>query len=136
MKMTPRQYVRILEMLQEQYPNDSKKVVELFAFALRRNRGVGLFAKIARAYKQQQIACTGGETVVLHAAHSFSKEAKDDLEERIRRTRKNVEMHIEWKMDERIEGGLRMQIGEQGLDESIGRRFRSLDMFLREKNKD
>lgn len=130
MRMTPRQYARILEVMMEMYPNDLQKIAERFVFLLRRNRSAGLFAKIIREFSERVEQKNGEETVRLQTARKFSEEVQTVVEEKIRLARNTPSAKIVWSENDRLSGGVRVRIGERGYDESIARKFRSLETHM------
>lgn len=128
--MTPKQYVRVLQAITELYPNDAEKVADRFVFVLRRNRNVGLFSKIVRAFSEEEEREIGAETIRLQTARSFSKDILTALEAKIRSVRNDAKVKIVWSENEHLSGGVRVRIGERGYDESIARRFRSLEAHV------
>ena len=130
MKMTPRQYARILGVMTETYANDTQMIVEKFVFLLRRNRHAAMFSKIAREFDTLAEKRSGGETVRLQTAHAFSEEVQKKVEQDVRRVRKNDSVKISWGRNERLTGGVRMQWNECGRDESVARRLQSLKAHM------
>lgn len=128
MKITPKQYVSILNWMMEKYPNDKVEVSKRFIFLLRRNHNVGLLPKIKRLYREYLEKKHDQEMVQLQSARSFSSSEKSEIEKVIRTTRKNVT--VEWKENPTLKGGAYISFGEKGYDESIARRFRALKQFF------
>lgn len=114
----------------EMYPNDLQKIAERFVFLLRRNRNAGLFAKIIREFSERVEQKNGEETVRLQTARKFSEEVQTVVEEKIRLARKTPSAKIVWSENDRLSGGVRVRIGERGYDESIARKFRSLETHM------
>lgn len=125
MKMTPRQYARILGVMTETYANDTQMIVEKFVFLLRRNRHAAMFPKIAREFDALVEKRLGGETIRLQTASPLKRDVREKVEVMLSSAHGKKTTFV-WGSDDRLTGGVRIQRGEYGRDESIARRLRSL----------
>lgn len=130
MKITPKQYARVLQTLQSAYPNDESIVAEKFVFLLRRNHDTGLFSKIKRAFQDLYEEKFSVDVFRVQIAQKFSSQDFQDVEEKIRFVQKSPDASVVWSENPNLLGGVFVRRGEKGYDESIARRLRSLREYL------
>ncbi len=131
MRITPKQYVQILESIAQTCSNDTKKIAQQFVFVLRRNHHTVLFPKVKRMFQEHLRAKQSKETIHLQTVREFSLQDRRELEEKVRSVRKDPSADISWEENEDLMGGVRARFGEKGYDESIARRFRTLKEYLK-----
>lgn len=131
MKITPKQYTRVLGALIEKYPDDARTIADRFVFAIRRNRHSGLWRRVVRLYTQKKEQESGAETIDVSTARNFSGEEREEISGVLRGVRNTPNARVLWKEDRALEGGLRCRFGETGYDESVARRMRALREHLK-----
>ncbi len=126
MRFSAKQYAQaLMDSLQDTGPKDQEKVLDNFVKLLAENNDLRLFDQIEQEFHKMDLAAKGIKQVEVRSAHPLNKEnEKAILDELNKLVKGKVELKKE--VDERLIGGVIIQMEDQVIDASVKNQLEQL----------
>ncbi len=126
MKFSAKQYAKaLMDAIQETNPKDQDKVLDNFAKILADNNDLRLYDQIAEEFHKLDLAKQGIKQVEVKSAHPLSRENEKAIVDELNKLVKG-KIELKKEVDERLIGGVLIQMEDQVIDASVKNQLEQL----------
>jgi F-type H+-transporting ATPase subunit delta len=134
MKVTPKQYAKLLFKVGQSQESDQEKETQIAKIAnfLLRNRDRKKLKKIEFEFDKMLVSEGKKLSLIIESAHALSADQVEDVRKQIA-TERGISaevIDIEQKVDEKLLGGLKVTIGNEIVDSSLAAKIGMLKKTL------
>jgi F-type H+-transporting ATPase subunit delta len=130
MKFNPKQYAEALwDSLQDTNPKDQSQVLDNFVKVLAENNDIRLFDQISEEFHKLDLNRQGIKQVNVRSAHPLTKENEKAILTELNKLAK-TKFELKSVVDERLIGGVVIQMDDQVLDTSLKNQLEQLKESL------
>lgn len=126
MKFSAKQYAKaLMDAIHETDPKDQDKVLDNFARVLAENNDLRLYDQIAEEFHKLDLAKQGIKQVEVKSAHPLSRENEKAIVDELNKLVKG-KIELKKQVDERLIGGVLIQMEDQVIDASVKNQLEQL----------
>ncbi|OGE87645.1 MAG: ATP synthase F1 subunit delta [Candidatus Doudnabacteria bacterium RIFCSPLOWO2_02_FULL_49_13] len=126
MKYTPKQYAKaLMDAIQETNPKDQEKVLDNFVKLLVENNDLRLFDQIAGEFHKLDLGRQGIRQAEVKSTHPLTKDNEKAILEELNKLAK-TKIELKTEIDERLIGGVVIQMDDQLIDASVKNQLEQL----------
>ncbi len=119
MKYSPKQYAgALMDSLEDTSPKDQNLVLDNFVNVLVANSDLRLFDQIAEEFHKLELVKLGIKQVNVKSAHPLTKENEKQILDELNKLAKH-KVELKKEVDERLIGGVVIQMDDQVIDASV-----------------
>ncbi len=126
MKFSPKQYATaLMDSISTTDPKDQEKVLDNFVKVLVENNDLRLYDQIADEFHKLDLTKQGIKQVNVKSAHPLTKSNEKAIIEELNKLAKH-KIELKTEVDERLIGGVVIQMDDQVIDASVANQLEQL----------
>ncbi len=130
MKISPKQYAKVLVALSEE-GGDSSRLASSFLAFVRKRRGIRHLASIVREAERQEDLRAGRVSVLAETATEATEEVRQAIESAAKGAFPGMEPVIRHAVKPELLGGVRLSSDSEVIDATVSRRLREMERRLK-----
>jgi F-type H+-transporting ATPase subunit delta len=126
-KQSPKLYAEALhELVSGKTAAETGAIIKSFVDMLVKKRMIGKSDEVIEAYRQLELKEKGIVEATVSSAQPLTKEAEEKIKEMVGKEFGSKHVEIQHKIDEKLLGGAKIQVGDTIIDATLKGRLREL----------